>query len=304
MLTRLPQGIVPVLQTPFDEHGAIDFDGLARLIEDAIEAGAMGFLSPAVASEVGTLSAAERHRLAPFVVERIAGRASLIAGCSSADADECARLAAAAESAGAHAFLIAVPDALLHRPAELIDFFRRATALSRLPLVVQDLDWNGPGLAVDTLARLRDSIPQLAGSKIETVPAGPKYSHVREIFGPAFHVSGGWATPQMIEAMDRGVDALIPEASMVRVYAAIWRLHHSGRRAAAVNLFRKFVPILTFSNQEIRLSIAFFKRLLVRKGIFAHADMRVTGFAWDEYNLRIADELIDYALDLESSLRD
>jgi len=302
MTAPLPHGIVPVLQTPFDENGAIDFESLARLIEDAIEAGAAGFLSPAVASEVGTLTAAERHRLAPFVVERIAGRAALIAGCSSADADECARLAAAAESAGANAFLIAVPDSLLHRPAELIGFFRRASALSRLPLIVQDLDWNGPGLPVETLAQLRDSIPQLAGSKIETVPAGPKYSHVREIFGPAFHVSGGWATPQMIEAMDRGVDALIPEASMVRVYSEIWRLHHSGGRTAAVNLFRRFIPILTFTNQEIRLSIAFFKRLLVRKGIFNRADMRVAGFAWDGCNLRIAVELFDFALELDSSL--
>lgn len=302
MIAPLPQGIVPVLQTPFDEHGGIDYESLARLIEDAIEAGAAGFLSPAVASEVGTLTAAERHRLAPFVAERIAGRAALIAGCSSGDAAECARLAAAAESAGAGAFLIAVPDSLLHRPAELVGFFRRATAGSRLPLLVQDLDWNGPGLPVETLTQLRDAIPQLSGAKIETVPAGPKYSHVREIFGPAFHVSGGWATPQMIEAMDRGVDALIPEASMVRVYSAIWRLHHSGDRAAAVGLFRKFIPILTFTNQEIRLSIAFFKRLLVRKGIFARADMRVAGFAWDTHNRRIADELIDYALELESSL--
>jgi len=302
MDSQLPRGIVPVLQTPLDASGAIDFESLARLIDDAIEAGATGFLSPAVASEVSTLTADERDRLAPFVVERIAGRVALIAGCSSGDAAECARLAATAESAGADAFLISVPESLLGNAGEVVDFFRRATAGIRLPLVVQDLDWNGPGLPVETLVELRDAIPQLAGSKIETVPAGPKYSHVRKDFGPGFHISGGWATPQMIEAMDRGVDALIPEASMVHVYAAIWRLHHSGNRAAAVDLFRRFIPILTFTNQEIRLSIAFFKRLLVRKGIFTRADMRVSGFVWDEYNLRIADELIDYALVLESSL--
>ena len=299
MDSQLPRGIVPVLQTPFDASGAIDFESLARLIDAAVEAGAKGFLSPAVASEVSTLTAAERSQLLPFVARQ---SASLIAGCSSGDAAECARLAATAENAGADAFLISVPESMLGNAGEVVDFFRRATAGIRLPLVVQDLDWNGPGLPVETLARLRDAIPQLAGSKIETAPAGPKYSHVREVFGPGFHISGGWATPQMIEAMDRGVDALIPEASMVRVYEAIWLLHHSGNRAAAVDLFRRFVPILTFTNQEIRLSIAFFKRLLARKGLFTRADMRVSGFAWDEYNLRIADELIDYALDLESSL--
>jgi 4-hydroxy-tetrahydrodipicolinate synthase len=169
-------------------------------------------------------------------------------------------------------------------------------------LIVQDLDWTGGGVAIATLLHLRDEIPQFAGIKIETVPAGPKYTAAREAFGAGFHISGGWATPQMIEAMDRGVDGLIPEASMVRVYSAIWRLHESGRRREAVELFRRFVPILTFSNQEIHLSIAMFKRLLVRKGIFAGAGMRAGGFEWDAYNLRVADELIEYYLEMEAEV--
>ena len=97
MTARLPRGIVPVLQTPFDESGGIDYESLARLIEDALRAGAAGFLSPAVASEVETLTGSERSRLLPFVAAQTRGRAALIAGCSSPDASECARLVAAAE---------------------------------------------------------------------------------------------------------------------------------------------------------------------------------------------------------------
>jgi len=44
--------------------------------------------------------------------------------------------------------------------------------------------------------------------------------------------------------------------------------------------------------EEIRVSIAFFKRLLVRKGVFRTAVMRRPWSGWDEFNLRIADELI------------
>jgi 4-hydroxy-tetrahydrodipicolinate synthase len=302
MISPLPHGIVPVLQTPFDAEGAIDYPSLARLIDDAIAAGAAGFLSPAVASEVSVLTGAERSELLHFVVDRTAKRVPLIVGCSSPAPSECARLASAAASSGAAAVLVAIPDSMRGSPEQLIEFFRRATDSTDMPLIVQDLDWTGPGLPPASLEQLRRAIPQLAGCKIESVPAGPKYTEVRLLRGADFHISGGWATPQMIEAMDRGVDALIPEASMVRIYSAIWRLHHSGERAAAVNLFRRFIPVLTFTNQEIRLSIAFCKRLLVRKGIFTGADMRVTGFDWDTHNLRIADELIQYSLDLESSL--
>lgn len=42
------------------------------------------------------------------------------------------------------------------------------------------------------MRRLRDELPTLAGLKIETVPAGAKYTRVRETFGPDFYISGGW----------------------------------------------------------------------------------------------------------------
>ncbi|MBE0659506.1 MAG: dihydrodipicolinate synthase family protein, partial [Bryobacteraceae bacterium] len=200
----LPRGIIPVLQTPFGEDGGIDYESLGRLIDDAVEGGAVGFLSPAVASEVGTLTGEERDALGRFVHARIGGRAALIAGCSSVDSDECARLARGAEAAGADAFLVAAPETLLADDEGLVRFMRQAAGDVRLPLIVQDLDWTGGGVPMATLLRLRDEIPQFAGIKIETVPAGPKYTLAREAFGAGFHISGGWATPQMIEAMDRG----------------------------------------------------------------------------------------------------
>lgn len=299
-MTRLPGGIIPVLQTPFGAESRIDYPSLARLIDDAIGAGAAGFLSPAVASEVHALSAEERARLLPFVLERVNGRIPVIAGCSSPEAEICAGFVAAAESSGASAVLIAIPDSLRSDTIGLSAFCRTAMADCRLPLIVQDLDWAGPGLSLEALRRLREEIPQLAGAKVESVPAGPKYSAVRAACGPEFHISGGWAAQQFIEALDRGIDALIPEASMTAVYARIWTLHREGRREEAVALFRRFLPVVAFTNQEIRLSTAFFKRLLVRRGIFTTAQLRPPDFEWDDYARRIADELIDECLDLTS----
>jgi len=299
-MDKLPRGIVPVLQTPFDTSGAIDYESLARLIEDGLQAGATGFLAPAVASEVETLSPAEREALVPFVVGVLRGRAPLIAGCSAGTAAESAHWTAAAARAGSQACLIAPPAALRDDPGQLLAFLRKAD--SPLPLIVQDLDWTGPGIALEALLRLREALPYLAGVKVETVPAGPKYTLVKRALGADFHVSGGWAAPQMIEALDRGVDAFIPETSMVRIYDAIWRHHRAGRRAEAVREFRDLIPVLAFTNQELRLSIAFFKRLLLRKRIFATETMRLPGFAWDEFNERIAEELMDVYLQLESRI--
>lgn len=88
---------------------------------------------------------------------------------------------------------------------------------------------------------------------------------------------------------------------MIRVYRAIYENHKSGNRDLAIHIFRELLPILSFTNQELNISIAFFKRLLVRKGIFKYPTMRFE-FNWDSYNLRIADELISHYLKLENSL--
>jgi 4-hydroxy-tetrahydrodipicolinate synthase len=163
----LPRGIIPVLQTPFGEDGGIDYESLGRLIDDAVEGGAAGFLSPAVASEVGTLTGSERDEMGRFVHGRIGGRAALIAGCSNAEAEECARLARSAEAVGADAVLVAAPDGLRDDAEGLVRFMRMAMDGVRLPLIVQDLDWTGAGVAIESLLRLRDEVPQLPGSRLK-----------------------------------------------------------------------------------------------------------------------------------------
>ena len=86
------------------------------------------------------------------------------------------------------------------------------------------------------------------------------------------------------------------------VFAAIYRAHSGGRRDESVRLFRKLLPVVVFSNQEIFHSIAFFKRMLVKKGILRHATLRPPGYAWDRFSLRVADELIEYYFELDASL--
>ena len=95
---------------------------------------------------------------------------------------------------------------------------------------------------------------------------------------------------------------MIPESSMVQVYSAIINLYRSGDRQKAKDLFWKLLPILAFANQNLETSIAFFKRLLVAKGIFNTEVMRYN-YVFDSFQQRIADELIAHYLEIESSVQ-
>ena len=300
----LQPGIISVLQTPFDAGGNVDHDSITRLVEDAIAAGVNGFLVPAVASEVAYLSRDERFDIVRHVARVTVNRVPLIVGASANEVAECQAFAPLADEVGAAAWLVAVPARLYQQPDELVPFFDGIARATNTPLIIQDLEWNGPGLSIEQIANLKAALPTLIGIKIETIPAGPKYSKVRDQFGDDFFISGGWAVPQWIEALDRGVDAMIPETAMIPVYAPILRDYQSGNRPRALCRFRRLLPVLTFTNQEITLSIAFFKRLLVRRRIFTTENLRMPGFTWDAYNTRIADELIELYFELESEFRD
>jgi len=291
------RGIVPSLHTPFTADGAIDEDALRRLVDHTVGAGCAGMLVGAVAGEVGSLTVSERRRLAAIAVER---STVPVVVAVSAD-DPAARLAAArmAREAGATWMLCQAP-ADLGRTA-LRDAFAALADAGPPNLMIQDLSWSGGGMALDDIVSLFDDVPAFRALKIETIPAGPKYTDVLRATGGRLHVSGGWAVLQMPDAMKRGVHALMPSA-MDAIYVRIWRAFHDGNEDGARRLFERILPVLAFTQQRLELSIDFFKRLRVAEGLFATAGRRSDDFPPDAIQEAEMRRLIALVLDLQTQV--
>ncbi|MCA7925720.1 dihydrodipicolinate synthase family protein [Burkholderia cenocepacia] len=128
------EGIVPVMLTPFDDAGAIDYAGLERLIEWYLAHGSDALFAVAQSSEMQFLSLTERAALARFVVERVAGRVPVVAsGHISDDLDaQVTELCAAAESGAQGVVLVTNRlDPQRKGSAALLDHLHRL--LARLP---------------------------------------------------------------------------------------------------------------------------------------------------------------------------
>jgi dihydrodipicolinate synthase/N-acetylneuraminate lyase len=293
------RGIIASLHTPFTEADAIDAASLARLVDHCAAAGCRGVLVAAVAGEVGSLRAEERRRLLATAAETARGRLALIAGVSAPDLAASRALAREAGAAGA-AMVLWQPPAGLDEPA-LEEGLRALGEEGPGQVMLQDLDWHGPGLAPDVIARLAARAPALTAVKIETVPAGPKYSAVRAATEGRLHLSGGWAAMQMPDGLARGLDAFIP-SGLLPVYARIWNLWAEGRQAAALALFERCLPVLAFSNQHIAVSIAFWKQVRRLQGIFATARCRPPVPPLDPVQQQEAQRLAARVLELEAEV--
>jgi dihydrodipicolinate synthase/N-acetylneuraminate lyase len=294
-------GIVTVLNTPFDPGLGLDVASLRRAVEECIRDGVAGCIAPAVASEVHKLGTDERRRLLETVVEVADGRIAVIGGASAEALEDARALAAHAVGAGCAGVLVQCPSRLAGDPEGQRAFIHQCADVGMDTLVIQDLDWGGGGMAVDTLGRLAGEIPAFTWVKIETVPAGVKYSAVLEAGGGKLRVMGGWGLPQMIEGLDRGVHAFTPTA-INRAFVHVDRLYRAGRRDAAVALFERVVPVLSYCCQHIDVSIHFLKRYCVRRGLFETALVREPILPYDEHHRRYGDELTERLIALEDEL--
>lgn len=295
-------GITPIVNTPFDEDGAIDYPSLDRLLEQGIADGIVGCIVPAVASEVGYLTEAERRDYVDAVIATAGERIKVVVGVSSDDLAESVRLAEHALTAGTDTVMCRVPEALLADPDALVAHFSELAEVGMTNLMIQDLQWNGPGMPIETIERLYGEVEPFNAIKVETSPPGPKYTAILRATEGGLHVACGWGLGQMIEALDRGVSTFTTTAINLP-YVEVHRLYRAGDRDAARRLFDETAPMLIWCQTHLDVSIHFLKRYCVAAGLFSTDRVRQPGFEFDDVHRRIADELIGSTLMLEERLR-
>jgi 4-hydroxy-tetrahydrodipicolinate synthase len=73
------KGFIPVMLTPFKDNGKIDFEGLTKLTELYVEAGAAGLFASCLSSEMFELSEMERFMVVEHVVKVTNGAIPVVA---------------------------------------------------------------------------------------------------------------------------------------------------------------------------------------------------------------------------------
>jgi 4-hydroxy-tetrahydrodipicolinate synthase len=293
------KGIITVLNTPFTKDDEIDFLALKRNVNEAIIAGVAGFLVPAMASEVYKLSEKERIEMVAAVLEEVNGKVPVIAGAGETDLLKSKRLISTYIKLGCKNVLFQIP---FQNEIQFKNHFNELAETGPEMIMLQDWDATGTGLPDELILDLFENVEAFRCLKVETVPAGVKYSRILDLTKGRLNVSGGWAVSQMIEGLQRGVHAFMP-TGMHWIYTEIYRLWRSVNEIEAENLFHKILPVLAFSNQHLDISIHFFKRLLYRQGIYPTANIRQPILPFDKIHEQIADKHIQNIIELESNIK-
>lgn len=291
-------GIVTVLNTPFTDLDDVDTLSLQQNAAIALDAGVAGFLVGGLAGEVAYLSPDERIRILAATREVAGDRVPVIGGAFGASQAERLSMARKLTAAGCDGIMASVPYST---PEQFASNIRELANVGGGFLMVQDWDPHGSGIPIPVILDLFDTVPNFTWLKVEVIPAGPKYSEVLESTGGNLKVAGGWAVNEMIDALDRGVSAIMP-TGMHYIYTTLHRLHLSGHRDQAIALFEELKPVLSVSNQSLEISIHFFKRLLYTQGLYATAHCRCPQPTVSQEQAGRIDHAIQTAIELDARL--
>ena len=258
-------GIYQILQTPFDEDGAIDWQSFANQIEYCMAAGVHGLVAPALASEFFALSDAERHQVVEFAADAIAGRVPFVVGAQGLNQRIALEFAEHACKHDATALMAMPPYLRKASKADLREYYRALAQFDR-PLIIQ----NAPA-PIGTPLSPRELVDLLAAEdnilyiKEET---NPILQHINEIIaldrGNCAGVFGGANGTYLVDELKRGACGNMPAGGLVDAQVKIYNLYRAGDIAEAERISYSLLPLLNYATVY---GVSFHKYVMWRRGI-------------------------------------
>jgi 4-hydroxy-tetrahydrodipicolinate synthase len=284
------RGIFVIVVTPFTDSYELDEASLRKEVRFCIEAGAHGLVGPANASEFSLLSDDERRRWIEIVVAEAGGQIPVIATTTSGHALPAVALSRFAVGVGADG-IMSMPPHVMHPDAQgCYDYYRQLAEAIDRPIMVQNYGPPiGTPMASELIARLCREFAPIQYIKEETLPEPRQLRRTIEIAGDACRgVFGGQGGIYLIDEYRRGACGNMPACQATDVQVRIWDLLEKDDTDGARALFDRLLPLI---NYERLYSVAIYKEVLHRRGIFATTRSRQPRAELDAFDLKEFDAI-------------
>lgn len=272
-MTSSPFGrVLTAMVTPMRPDGAVDDKGVDSLVEHLLATGHDGIVVNGTTGEASTLTDDESVGTVRRVVERVAGRARVVAGCGSNDTAHAVHMAGRMAQAGADGLLLVSP--YYNKPTQpgLVAHCRAVADATDLPVLLYDI----PG---------RTGIP-FAPETLVALAGHPNIVAVKDAKGDLAASSRVMAATDLL--WFSGEDALnlpllaIGAVGVVSVVGHVTGEHYRamveavdrGDLAAARRLHTALVPVVDAIMSPSQGAIMA-KAALVELGVIEHATVRL-----------------------------
>ena len=160
------KGLGVALVTPFTDNGAVDFAGVARIVDNLIVGGVDYILVLGTTGETPTLTKDERKALIRFVRERVAGRVHLMVGIGGNCTRDVVATLRTWNLSGYDAVLSVNPYYNKPNQEGLYQHFKAIAEASPLPVMLYNIPGRtGTNMTPETIARIASDCANVIGVK-------------------------------------------------------------------------------------------------------------------------------------------
>lgn len=269
-------GVVPMLPTPFDENGRIQWTDFAPIISYQVENGAHGIAVLGLGGEASRLSIEERLEVADTVLGAVPRGTPVIIGVSADDTVSACGLARHAAQRGATAIMVAPPKVPTMSTQALRDHYLAVCdAAASIEVMVQDAPaFIDVSLGAAFVAELAAARTNVRYAKSEAFPAAERTAELTTLLGERVRVFGGASGLHYLDVLDAGAIGMIPGCEAPAEFVGIYDAYMADRREEAAQRFARLQPLLVFEAQTLDIFIASSKAILKARGIIRSDALR------------------------------
>jgi len=271
-----PEGVIPILATPFLDDESLDHASLTRMIGFFAGTGISAVTLLGVLGESNRLTDAERSALIQTAV-KAAGTLPVIVGCSHTGTSATIELAQEAAALGAAAVMIAPSRQPVPNDETVAVYYSRIAEKITLPIVLQDHPASTEvHMPVPLLLRLAREIPTIACIKAEAVPSPAKIAALRKGLAgirPIPILTGLGGLYGFFD-LERGSDGFNTGFAFPEVLHAMTARAKAGDLAGAYAVYQRYLPLMVFEQQP---GLAVRKEILRLRGLLTTARVRHPG---------------------------
>lgn len=287
-------GVLPVIQTPFQDDLNIDEGALVAELNWVLDQGVAG-LTTGMVSEILRLSEAQRHQLAEIVVGVARARGALsIISCGAESTRTAVAHAQHAESVGADALMAIPPISVSLDDDALFGYYADIAESSTVSLVVQDASgYVGRPLSIAVQAKLLAVYGDRVYFKPEASPIGPRISLLREATDGQARIFEGTGGAALVDSFRRGVVGTMPGAEVCWAIQKMWTALMNGDWSTAYDISGPLCSLIDLQ-ASIDMFVAVEKYILKRQGVIEST--RVQGpvsFILDDESRDEVDRLLE-----------
>ncbi len=275
-MKKVLTGVLPVAPTVFNDDGALDLEGQARVMDCMVDQKVDAICILANFSEQFLLTDDERSQVMNVCLKQVAGRVPVVVTTSHFSTRIAADRAKAAADAGAAMVMMMPPyhgTGLQADEAFMMQHFAEVAKRSGLPIMLQDAPLSGVKLSVPFMVGLALEVPQVSYFKIEVPFAAEKLRGLIAAGGK--HIVGPFDGEESITLMadlDAGATGSMCSALLPELIKPVITAHHAGDRKKAAALCRDILPLINYENRQCGLRAA--KAVMMAGGVIKSDHVR------------------------------